>query len=144
MAVVSRVRVLLVEDFEPFRRWVCLMLRNRPEVQVIAEASDGMEAVQMAGQFQPDLILIDVGLPKLSGINAARQISKLAPKAKIIFVTQESSPDVAQEAFGTGAVAYVMKICAGGDLLPAVDAALDGRQFLSSVLSGPVQNFSRG
>ena len=120
------------------------MLRNRPEVQVIAEASDGMEAVQMAGQFQPDLILIDVGLPKLSGINAARQISKLAPKAKIVFVTQESSPDIAQVAFSTGAVGYVMKMCAGGDLLPAVDAALDGRQFLSSVLSGPVQNFSRG
>ena len=78
-----------MDNFEPFRRFVCSTLEKRPEVQVIAQASDGLEAVQKAWQFQPDLVLLDIGLPKLSGIDAARQIRKLAPKAKIVFVTQE-------------------------------------------------------
>ena len=90
----------------------------------------------MAWHFQPDIILLDIGLPKLNGIAAAREISNLAPKTKIIFVTQELSPDIAQEALGTGAVAYVIKTCAGTDLLAAVNAALEGRLFLSTAMQG--------
>jgi two-component system response regulator DegU len=80
-----------VDDFEPFRRFVRSMLSDRPEVQVIAEASDGLEAVQMARQFQPNLMLLDIGLPKLSGIDAAREIRKRAPKTKIIFSLRRNS-----------------------------------------------------
>ena len=137
---VSPVRVLVVDDFEPFRRLVCSTVRNRPEVQVIAEAADGLEAVRMAEESQPDLVLLDIGLPKLNGIAAARQIRKLAPKAKIVFVTQEFSPDVAQEAFQeafrSGAMAYVVKIYAGTDLPAAMDAALEGKRFRSAAVSG--------
>jgi DNA-binding NarL/FixJ family response regulator len=129
------IKVLVVEDFEPFRRFVCFRLAERPDCQVIAESSDGMEAVQKAGELQPDLILLDIGLPKLNGLAAARQIRKLAPNAKILFVTQESSPDIAQEAFNIGAAGYLVKTDAN-NLLTAVDTVLDGRQFISAVLSG--------
>ena len=134
--VCGSVRVVVVDNFEPFRRLVCSTIGKRPEVQVIAQASDGLEAVQMAWQFQPDLVLLDIGLPKLSGIDAARQIRKLAPKAKIVFVTQEFSPEVAQQAFKAGAIAYVVKIYARTDLPAAMDAALEGRQFCSAAVSG--------
>ena len=93
-----------------------------------------MEAVQKAGELQPDLILLDIGLPKLNGLAAARQIRKLAPNAKIVFVTQESSPDIAQEAFNIGAAGYLVKTDAN-NLLLAVDTVLDGRRFLSAALS---------
>jgi DNA-binding NarL/FixJ family response regulator len=127
------IRVLVVEDFEPFRRLVCFKLAKRPDLLVIAESSDGLEAVQKAEELQPDLILLDVGLPNLNGLAAARQIRKLAPKARIIFVSQESSADVVLEALNTGAAAYVAKIDLL-HLLTAVDAVLDGRQFVSTAL----------
>src|SRR6476661_701478 len=129
----SPVRVLVVEDYPPFRRFVCSTLKKKPELQVIAEVSDGLEAVQKAEELQPDLILLDVGLPNLNGLAAARQIRKLAPKARIIFVSQESSADVVLEALNTGAAAYVAKIDLL-HLLTAVDAVLDGRQFVSTAL----------
>jgi DNA-binding NarL/FixJ family response regulator len=130
----STVRVLVVDDYEPFRRFVSLTLRVRQALQIVGEASDGVEAVRRAEELQPDLILLDIGLPTLNGIEAARQIQKLAPKSKIIFVSQESSPDLVQEALNLGACGYVVKTKAGSDLLSALDAALEGRQFVSSGL----------
>lgn len=138
----SIVRVLVVEDYEPFRRFVCSTLEKRPELQVIGEASDGLEAVQQAEALQPDLILLDVGLPSLSGIEAARRIRKLSPKSKILFVSQESSADVVQEALRIGALGYVIKTHAGIDLLAAVDAVHQGVPFVSSGLSGHVSELS--
>jgi len=131
----STVRVLVVEDYEPFRRFVCSTLGKRPELQVIGEVSDGLEAVRKAEELQPDLILLDIGLPTLNGIEAARQIRKLAPESRIIFVSQESSADVVQEALGLGALGYVLKPHAGSELLAAVEAVLEDRQFISSGLS---------
>lgn len=130
----SPFRVLVVDDFEAFRRVVASILQKRPELQIICEVSDGLEAVQRAEEFQPDLILLDIGLPRLSGIEAARQIRKLVPESKIIFVTQESSPDVVQEVLGLGAYGFVVKTRAESDLLAAVDAVLEGRKFVSSGL----------
>lgn len=130
----STVRALVVDDYEPFRRFVCFALRERPALQVVGEASDGVEAVQRAEELKPDLILLDIGLPTLNGIAAARQIRTLSPESKIIIVTQESSADVVQEAFNSGAEGYVLKTRAGFDLLDAVDAVLEGRQFVSTGL----------
>lgn len=130
----SIVRILLVDDYEPFRRFVRSTLRKRPSLQIIAEVSDGLEAVQQAQELKPDLILLDIGLPTLNGIEAARKIRKLAPESKIIFVTQESFADVLQEALSTGAQGYVLKARAGIDLIAAVEAVIEGRQFLSSSL----------
>ena len=132
----SSIRALVVEDYEPFCRFVSSILAKRPEIQIVGEASDGLEAVHKAEELQPDLILLDIGLPSLNGIEAARQIRDLSPKSKIIFVSQESSPDIVQEALSLGTCGYVMKSQAQSDLLAAVDAVLEGRQFLSGGLSG--------
>ncbi len=128
------IRVLVVEDFLPFRRLICATLGKKPNVEIIAEVSDGQEAVRKAEELRPDLILLDIGLPTLNGIAAARQILQLAPDSKIIFVTQESSEDVMQEALSTGALGYVAKTAMNGSLLAAVDAALAGKQFIGKNL----------
>ena len=118
----SSPRVLVVEDYEPFQRFIRSTLEKKPELQVICSVSDGLEAVQKAEELQPDLILLDIGLPTLNGIDAARRISKAAPQSKILFLSQESSPEVAEEAFALGALGYVVKIHAGIELLAAVEA----------------------
>ena len=133
----SSVLVLVVDDNEPFRQFVCSMLCKNPELQVMGEVSDGLEAVHKAEELQPDLIVLDIGLPTLNGIEAARQIRKVAPESKILFVSQESSADVVQEALSLGALGYVVKAHAGSELLPAVEAVRRGRQFVSKGLSGP-------
>lgn len=125
------VRVLVVEDFVPFRQFICSTLGTKPEWQVVCEVSDGLEAVQKAEELKPDLILLDFGLPSLNGIEAARQIRKLSPECKIIFVSQDSSPDVVQEALSLGACGYVVKTRAGSDLLAAVESVLRGKPFVS-------------
>jgi CheY-like chemotaxis protein len=113
--------VLLVDDFVEFRAAVSALLRKKPELQIIAEASDGGEAVEKSRQLQPDLILLDIGLPQLNGIEAAKQISKVAPHSKILFVSQETDPAVIEIALGLGA-GYVSKSCIQRDLLPAVES----------------------
>jgi DNA-binding NarL/FixJ family response regulator len=137
----STVRVLVVDDYEPFRRFICSTLGKRSASQIICEASDGVAAVRRAEELKPDLILLDIGLPELNGLETAREIRKFAPESKIIFVSQESSPEVVQEALSLGAQGYVAKARAGIDLLPAVEAVLEGRRFVSTGLtaSGPDQ-----
>jgi DNA-binding NarL/FixJ family response regulator len=130
------VRVLVVEDFEPFRQFIASTLQKRPELQIICEVPDGLEAVQKAQELQPDLILLDIGLPTLNGIEAARRIRNLSPESKIIFLSQESSADAVHEALGLGALGYVVKVHAGSELLAAVEAVLQGNHFVSSGLSG--------
>ncbi len=131
MASSLRVGVLVVEDYEPFRRFICSTLRKRPELQIVGEASDGLQAVQKAQELQPDLILLDIGLPTLNGIEAAHQISRLVPAAKILFVSQNSDAEVIRAALGNGAKGYVRKQNAQTDLLTAVEAVLRGDRFVS-------------
>ena len=133
---ISPVRVLVVDDFEPFQRYVRSKLQERPELQVICEVADGLEAVQKAEELQPDLILLDIGLPTLNGIEAARRIRKLSPESKILFVSQEPSADVVQKALSLGAAGYVLKAQAGSELLAAVETVHQGKQFVSSGLAG--------
>lgn len=116
------VKVLVVDDFVPFRRVICSVLHER-ELE-ICEASDGLEAVQKAEELKPDLILLDIGLPKLNGIEAARQIRKLSPASKIIFLSPESSVDVMREALNTGACEYIVKTRAARELRSALDRHL--------------------
>jgi DNA-binding NarL/FixJ family response regulator len=125
-------RVLVVDDFEPFRRYACSALEGRPALQVVGEAADGLEAVQKAMQLQPDLILMDIGMPHLNGLEAADRIRELAPDSKILFLTQESSTEIVREALDRGAIGYLVKASAGSELLPAADAVLQGRTFISS------------
>jgi DNA-binding NarL/FixJ family response regulator len=128
----SSVRILVVDDFEMWRQQVCSMLQPCSHLCVVAEAADGLQAVQKARDLKPDLILLDIGLPNLDGLEAANRIRQVAPDAAIIFVTENSDTDVVHAAFGAGARGYVLKTDAGRELLPAVASALGGDDFVSS------------
>jgi DNA-binding NarL/FixJ family response regulator len=121
----------VVDDFEPYRLLVSSLLHDRPNLQVVCEVSDGLKAVEKAHELKPDLILMDIGLPGLNGIEAARRIRASAPNSKIIFLSQESSPEVIREAVSLGACGYVRKSQAETDLLLAVEAVLQGKQFFN-------------
>jgi len=131
---VRTIKILVVDDFERFRQFVCSTLQQRAEFQVLGEASDGLEAVQKAEELQPDLILLDIGLPKLNGIKAGSRIRAVSPDSKILFISQDSSADVVEEALRLGAQGYLHKSDAGGELLLAVETVLQGKQFVSSSL----------
>ena len=128
------IRILVVEDYEPFRQFILSTLQAALRVNNIPAVTDGLEGVREAERLQPDLILLDIGLPKLNGIEAARQIRKLSPHSKIIFVSQEFSDDIVQEAFNLGASGYVVKTDAGSELLGAVKAVLRGERFVGKKL----------
>ena len=132
----SSIRILITDDYADWRRLVRSVLQARPEWQVISEASDGLEAVEKAQGLKPDLILLDIGLPKLNGIEAARQIRQLSPSSKIIFLSQNNDLDIVRAALSTGAHGYVRKTDVKRELLPAMDAVLRGEQFVSSSLKG--------
>jgi len=132
----SSIRVLVVEDYEPWRRYFSTALQKQPELQVIGEVSDGLEAVQKAEELQPDLVLLDIGLPTLNGIEAARRIRKVSPASRILFVSENRSADIAEEALSTGASGYLVKSDTGSELLPAVKAVLEGKRFISASLAG--------
>jgi CheY-like chemotaxis protein len=128
----SSIRVLVVDDYKDWRSLVRSLLAMRPEWEIICEASDGLEAVLKAEELRPDLILLDIGLPKLNGIEAARRIRKLVPESKILILSQERDADVAQEViYGLGVSGYVVKAWARTELLAAVEAVLQGEQFVS-------------
>lgn len=127
---------MVVDDYEPFRRLICSILKQRADCQVVAEASDGLEALQKAMELKPDLILLDVGLPKLTGIQVGRQLRRLLPQTRILFVSQEAAPDVVREAIKVGASGYVQKMRINRDLQNALDDVIEGKQFVSSDLHG--------
>jgi DNA-binding NarL/FixJ family response regulator len=129
------IRILIADDFEAWRREFCLLLRGRPELQVVGEAANGLEAVHKAEELQPDLIVLDIGLPKLNGIEAAQRIRQLSANTKILFLSQNNDLEVVQAALGTGALGYVYKMNAQEELLSAVDAVLLGKQFVGSGLT---------
>src|SRR4249920_417600 len=104
---VSLARVLVVEDHEPFRRFVCSTLGTRQDLQIVGEASDGLEAVRKTEELRPGMVLLDIGLPGLNGFEAARRILALVPTCKIIFLSQENSAEIVQAAFSLGARGYV-------------------------------------
>ena len=124
----------MVEDHDPFRRHICSVLDSCPHLQVIGTSDDGPKAVQQARGLQPDIILLDIGLPGINGLEAARQIHSVYAQAKIIFLTQESSAEVVEKAFSLGAWGYVLKVNAGAELVAAIDAVLKGQRFLSRAL----------
>lgn len=120
-----------MEDFQPFRASVAALLNRHFELQEMTEASEGLEAVEKARQLQPDLVLMDIGLPRLNGIEAARRIRAASPNSKIIFLTQETSPEVIAEAIELGASGYVFKSDAEAYLAPALEAVMNGKRFFN-------------
>jgi DNA-binding NarL/FixJ family response regulator len=130
------VRILLVDDFGPWRTSVASALQENPQWQIVGEASDGLEAIQKAKELQPDLILLDVALPKLNGIEAAPSLCKVAPESKILFLSANRSSVVAAAALSAGGHGYAIKSDGASELLVAVEAVLHGRRFVSRIFSG--------
>jgi len=124
---------LVVDDVEDFRRLLRSILEESTECEVVGEASDGLQAVAKAEQLQPDLVLLDLGLPKINGIEVARRIRNLSPQSKILFVTQNSCQEIAQGALRTGANGYLLKAEAT-DLPIAVETIIRGEQYVSGRL----------
>lgn len=136
------ISVLVVEDYEPFRHFIAAKFQTQPHLRILREVSDGADAVWQAQQLQPDLILLDVGLPTINGIEAARRIKELSPTSKILFVSENRSLDVAEEALRAGGLGYVIKSDALKDLLPAVEAVLQGKRFVSASLPEEILGIS--
>lgn len=130
------VRIILVDDFKPWRRFVATLLQENPDWEIICEATDGLEAVQKAEEFHPDLILLDISLPKLNGIEAAASIRKIVPGMKILFVSENRDSDIATAALNTGGHGYLVKSDGATELLVAVETVLSGKRFISSTFIG--------
>jgi DNA-binding NarL/FixJ family response regulator len=121
----------VVDDFADWRHCIRKKLQGNRSLRLIDVASDGFEAVLKAKELQPDLILLDIGLPKLNGIEAAQRISKVAPESRILFLSQDRDPEVAQEALSAGGDGYVVKSEAEDELFAAVEAVMLGKKYLS-------------
>jgi DNA-binding NarL/FixJ family response regulator len=130
------VRILVVDDYERFRAVVRSLLEASSKLHIVDEAHDGLQAVQKAEELQPDLILLDIGLPKLNGIQAALQIQQVSRKSKILFLSENRSWDIAEECLRIGARGYVTKSSAARELLPAIEEVLRGNQFVTASLTG--------
>lgn len=124
------VHVFIVDDCERWRRAVCSILQQDKDLEVIGEGSDGLEAVQKSEELQPDLVLLDLGLPNLNGMEAARRIRQVSPGSRIIFLTSNDSPELVQEALRIGALGFVIKSDAASDLLCAVRAVIRNQRFV--------------
>jgi CheY-like chemotaxis protein len=127
-------RILVVEDHERYRRFLCASLARRAETEIF-EAADGRTAIEKAEALQPDVILLDLGLPGLGGLDVARHLPRAAPRSTVLVVSSERDPDIIREALQAGAGGYLHKLRCDGELMPAIDAVLEGRRFVSSLLA---------
>jgi DNA-binding NarL/FixJ family response regulator len=137
----SIVRVLVVEDSKSWQKFIRTQLDMYPSASIIGMESSGLQAVRKAEELQPDLVLLDIHLSTLNGIEVARQIRKVAPKSAILFVSGEFDPDIVRSAFRAGGHGYVHKHEAAMDLLVGIEAVLHGRRFMSPSL-GDVDDLS--
>jgi DNA-binding NarL/FixJ family response regulator len=123
--------ITIVDDFEWFRDFVCELLQERNDIRVVSQAADGLEAVRQAEELRPDLVLLDIGLPKLNGFEAARRIRTGAANPRILFVSQESQPEIVEASLQLGE-GYVHKVDIANELLPAIETVMAAKQYLSA------------
>src|SRR5262252_6284521 len=123
-------RTLVVDDHKDLRKLLRSILHDKTECIVVGEASDGLQAIEQTKELKPDLILLDLSLPQLNGMEAARRIRKLSPNSKILFLSQDNSPEVVEGALRLGASGYILKSDAT-EIPLAVDSILQGEVFVS-------------
>ena len=123
------IRILLVDDHPVVRHGLRALLGLQPDWEVIDEAEDGSEAVDKVQRLNPDVVLLDISMPKMGGLEACRLIREMAPQCEILILTQHDSPQMLREALDAGARGYVMKSHAARDLLDAVEAVSQHKSF---------------
>jgi DNA-binding NarL/FixJ family response regulator len=116
------IRILIVDDHPMVRQGLRSLLEVQADCEVVAEAADGLEALEKADRLSPDVILLDISMPRMNGLDACRLIRKTVPRSEVLIVTQHDSPQMMREALEAGARGYVVKANAGRDLLEAVEA----------------------
>ena len=131
MCEMPAIQILVVDDHPVVRRVVCSLLSRDPVLNVICETADGEQAVRKAEEFQPDLVLLDISLPGISGIETARRIRGASPRSQIIFLSQHDSLQMVKDALKVGGQGYVAKIDAGSELLKAIRSVREGKRFVS-------------
>ena len=129
-------RILVVDDNSQVRAAILSILMTEPRLEIVSEASNGSEALQLAQEFQPDLILLDIGLPDLNGLEVAQRLPEIAPRCGILFLSQHTSSEIVRSTFNCGGMGYVVKSDAAFELLPAILAAGTGRKYLSKRVRG--------
>jgi DNA-binding NarL/FixJ family response regulator len=129
------IRILLADDHTVVRKGLRLLLESQPDFQVIADAANGRETVALAEQHTPDVVVMDVAMPGLNGIEAARQISAKLPHTAIVFLSMHSDEGYVLKALKAGARAYLLKDSAENDLINAVKAVREGKAFFSPAIS---------
>ena len=128
-------RVLVIDDHERWRQQIHSILQGG-QWQLVGEGTDGVDGVEKAAELVPDIILLDVELPRLNGLDVARRVLSRTPSTRIVFLSAHRSWDIAAAAMGTGAMGYLLKTHAGPELLPAMTAVGDGKRFISAALTG--------
>lgn len=128
------IRILVADDFEPWRAWVRTVFSARDQFQIVGEVSNGLDAVRKAHELKPELVLLDINLPDLDGLEVSRRVLRTAPKTKIVYVTTNTDPELVEVAMSNGVLGYVLKHEAVNDLLRAIQSALRGEKFISSQL----------
>jgi DNA-binding NarL/FixJ family response regulator len=131
-------RILVADDHEVVRRGLCALLRNQPEWEVCGEASDGREAVQKALSLKPEVVILDIGMPNLNGLEATRQILKANSRIKVLILTLHDSDQVVQEVLNAGARGFLLKTDAARDLVAAVEALRRGKTYFTPKVAAMV------
>jgi len=131
----KEVRILIAEPYDVVRRGIRMLLETRPGWVVVAEVADGREAVKQARQLQPDVIVLEIGIPKLNGLDAMRQIRQDSPQSKVLIFTREESEFLVYEAIAAGAAGYLFKSDKEQELVSAVEAVLRHKSFFTPRVS---------
>lgn len=126
--------ILVVDDFAPWRRVVQRMFESDADFKISGAATTGREAVSKAAELQPDVVLMDISLPDISGLEATREIRKACPASRVLFLSEKLSPALIKAAFEVGGLGYVLKSDCHEDLMAGIRTVLRGGQFISRSL----------
>jgi DNA-binding NarL/FixJ family response regulator len=134
------VNLLIADDHDIVRRGLCALIQGQPGWQVVAEATNGRDAVAKADEFKPDLAILDITMPFLNGIEAAKQIAKISPRTKVLILTVHDSDQLIPKVLDAGVRGYILKADAGHDLVTAVNALLSDKTFFTSKVAQTVMD----